>query len=127
MLTILLSIKPEFAHRIMAGTKKFEYRKRIPREPVDRIIVYSTCPECKVLGEVIVRGVLSGSYSSIWEQTKKDAGISRSKYREDFKGSSRAFAYILDGATAYEYPKDLASLGIDRAPQSFRCFKDDSL
>ena len=45
MATILLSIKPEYANKIFDGQKRYEYRKRIPKKEVSKIIVYSSAPE----------------------------------------------------------------------------------
>ena len=42
MKAILLSIKPEYVERILAGTKKYEYRKRLARNKSSILLVYST-------------------------------------------------------------------------------------
>ena len=87
MAVILLSIKPEYAEKIFAGTKKYEYRRHIASEKVEKIIVYSTAPVKQVIGEVDVDGILSMKMTPMWELTKHGAGISRDKYlftlRED--------------------------------------------
>ena len=123
MATILLSIKPEYVDRILSGDKKYEYRKHIPQEPVDRIIIYSTEPEKKVVGEVSVIGTLSMSPTALWERTKKDAGIARSKYRVYFKDVKKAFAFQLGKVTVYDSSRELADYGISQAPQSFTYLK----
>lgn len=119
MATILLSIKPEYSNRIMSGEKKFEYRKHVPQEPIEKIIVYSTDPEKSVVGEVLVSSVLVMSPSRLWEQTKSNAGISRAKYRLYFKGCKKAYAYQLGTIKKYDPPKELSDFGIVQAPQSF--------
>lgn len=119
MSIILLSIKPEYVKKIFSGEKKYEFRKHLPQEPVDRIIVYSTDPEQKVVGEMVVTGTLKMSPTRLWEQTKHSAGISREKYRKYFKGCKYALAYQLGETTLYESPKELLDYGISQAPQSF--------
>lgn len=54
MATILLSIKPEYANRIFDGSKKYEFRKHLPQKKIDKIVVYSTDPVQRVIGEVEV-------------------------------------------------------------------------
>ena len=103
----------------MSGTKKYEYRKRIAQKSVDNIIIYSTAPDKKVIGEVEVLGVISGSPTRIWELTKYDSGISRKKYREYFKGVKIAYAYILGEVKHYIPSKTLADYSVTIAPQSF--------
>ena len=72
--------------RILAGSKKYEFRKRLANRTVDKILMYSTAPIMKVVGEVEVVKTISSSPSALWEYTKKFAGISRDKYRKYFKG-----------------------------------------
>lgn len=119
MSTILLSIKPEYVKKIFEGTKKYEFRKHLSQKNVEKIVVYSSSPEQVVIGEVKVIGTLSMKPSPLWEFTKKEAGISRAKFREYFHGCTEAFAYKLGEATLYESPKSLNAYGIKQAPQSF--------
>ena len=95
MSTILLSIKPEYAKKIIDGTKKYEFRKRLAKHPVTKIIIYSTFPEKKVLGEVEVTGVLTESKMLLWETTKAFSGLSLDQYQDYFGNSVEANAYIL--------------------------------
>lgn len=124
MSTILLSIRPEFANRILDGTKKFEFRKRLASDNVRKIIIYSTAPEKKIVGEVEVIGTLSMKKAPLWEKTKKAAGISREKYREYFCGCTIAHAYVLGKVTKYEAALSLADIGLMQAPQSFVYISD---
>lgn len=119
MATILLSIKPEYVERIFSGIKKYEFRKHLPQEKVDKIVVYSTDPVQRVVGEVEVIGTLSMRPSPLWETTKTAAGISRAKYREYFKGYATAYAFQLGQVQVYDTPKTLDEMGIKSAPQSF--------
>ena len=119
MSVILLSVKPEYADKIFSGIKKFEFRRHVSSEKVEKIIIYSSAPVKKVIGEVAVVDVLSMKKSPLWEVTKKSAGISREKFREYFKDASIAYAYVLGDTTKYDEPKELSDFGIEKAPQSF--------
>lgn len=119
MNSILLSVRPEYVERIFSGTKLYEYRKRIPKKPVNKIIIYSTYPVMKVVGEVSIIGIISSNPTSIWEQTKSEAGISRKKYRLYFKGSKVAYALQLGETNLYNSPKLLNDFGVSSPPQSF--------
>ena len=56
---ILLSVKPVFVEEIMRGKKLFEYRKTIYKNRnISRIVVYSSSPVCRVVGEFDVKDVL---------------------------------------------------------------------
>jgi hypothetical protein len=54
----LLSIRPPYASAIFGGTKRFEFRRMIFREPVKSVVVYVTTPVCRVWGEFDVDQVI---------------------------------------------------------------------
>ena len=119
MKALLLSIKPEYVEKILQGEKKFEYRKRLAKEDVSYIYVYSTAPSMKVVASVHIEGHLSDSPTALWEKTKAAAGISRAKFRDYFRGCKTAYAYKLGKVEVFESPKNLADFGVAVAPQSF--------
>lgn len=119
MKALLLSIKPEYVEKILQGEKKFEYRKRLAKEDVSYIYVYSTAPSMKVVASVHIEGHLSDSPTALWEKTKADAGISRAKFRDYFRGCKTAYAYKLGKVEVFESPKNLSDFGVAVAPQSF--------
>lgn len=119
MATILLSIKPEYANRIFDGQKQYEYRKRIPKKEVSKIVVYSSAPEQAVIGEIEVIKTLKMKPTPLWNSTKANAGISRSKYRKYFSGCTMAYAFVIGSFEKYPTSKSLADFNIQSAPQSF--------
>lgn len=119
MKAILLSIKPEYVDRILAGTKKYEYRKRLARSDSSVLLVYSTSPVMKVVAKVEILGTICAAPSTLWEQTKSNAGISRKIYREYFHGCKTAYAYKLGKVEIFDPPRDLLDYNITLAPQSF--------
>lgn len=119
MRSILLSVNPEYVDKIFAGSKKYEYRKRLAIKTVDKILIYSTAPIMKVVGEAQVVETISASPTALWECTKKFAGISREKYRKYFKGCKVAYAYRLGQVMQYDPPKELGEFNVNLPPQSF--------
>jgi predicted transcriptional regulator len=85
MCQILLSIKPEYNKKIMCGDKKFEFRRRIPTRRVDKILIYSTAPEMKVIGEVDVCETVELTIVELWNKTKNNAGISEKDFSNTLK------------------------------------------
>lgn len=119
MCSILLSIKPEYAEKIFAGEKQFEFRRLIANKQPKKIVIYMTAPYSKVFGEVIVEKIIKKSPMALWKNTKKAAGISYSKFMEYFRGCETAYAYCLGKVKKYRSPKKLEEYGISAAPQSF--------
>ncbi|ADD03327.1 protein of unknown function DUF437 [Thermoanaerobacter italicus Ab9] len=121
MCQILLSIKPEYVDRIFEGTKRFEFRKvRYKRNDVDKIIIYSTSPIMKIVGEAEIVEIIEDTPSAVWEQTKEYAGIDKEFVDEYYKNKEKAVAYKLGKIKKYLKPLQLKDLGINAPPQSFR-------
>ncbi len=119
MNSIMLSIHPRFAHLIMSGEKRFEFRTRVARTAISRIVVYATFPECRVIGEVSVKDVLCNTPESIWEHTAEAAGINQVAFFDYFQNRDKAYAYSLHSPLKYAVPKELSDFGIALPPQSF--------
>ena len=112
MSTILLSIKPEYVRKILEGSKKYEFRRSVAKRKVDRILIYSTAPEMKVVAVVEVLGILKDSPKKLWEKTHAHAGISRPKFMDYYANRSVAYAYQLGELQKFDTPKTLAEYGI---------------
>lgn len=119
MAKIILSIKPKFAEKILAQKKSFEFRTKIPQKQVESILIYETAPFKKIVAEVKIVKIISGSPSEIWRQTKNKAGISKKAFNKYFKGHTIAYAYHLGQITVYTPPLTLENFGLSYPPQSF--------
>lgn len=119
MCNMLISINPQHVENIFNGTKKYEYRKIRCKQDVDKIIIYSTYPIKKIVGEAKVEKILEDSPDNIWEETKNYSGIDLKFYQQYFKDRSKAIAYKLTNIKKYNIPQELSSYGIKSAPQSF--------
>lgn len=118
---VLLSVKPEYAEKIFAGEKRFEFRKARFKREVDTVIVYATMPIGKIIGEFTIKDILSDTPSSLWKKTKEYAGISLSFFMKYFSGKEIGYAIEIYKPTRY----DVAKNPFDddpkfMAPQSFR-------
>lgn len=124
---IILSIKPEYANKILDGSKKFEFRKvSFSSSQVESVLIYATKPVGKVVGEFEVETVHVDAPQKIWNKTKKYAGIKKSFFDEYYKDRSVAVAIAVGKVQRYEEPIDLRSLGAElTAPQSFRYLPND--
>lgn len=119
---VLLSIKPEYAEKILNGTKRFEYRKAAPKNPDARtVVIYATMPVGKVVGEFEIAAVLRACPDALWERTKTASGISRAFFEEYFCGRDEAVALAVREPKRYLKPLELEEVsGSSTPPQSFR-------
>ena len=118
---VLLSIKPEYAKKIFSGEKKFEYRKRaFKNNEVNTVVVYSTMPVGRIIGEFYIKQIHQDSPESIWRKTKRYSGVDESFFNKYYDGRDLAFAIEVDSLVLYEKdidPKE--KIANFTAPQSF--------
>ena len=116
---ILISINPEHVQNIIAGIKKYEYRKIAAKQDISSIIIYETTPIKRIVAEAEIIDVLELPPDELWEQTKNESGISKAFFDRYFDNRTIAFAYKLGEIKVYDKPKTLMDYGIKAAPQSF--------
>jgi predicted transcriptional regulator len=118
---VLLSVKPQFAEAILAGTKTFEFRRLLfKREDVRTIVIYASSPTRKVVGEFTLDKVLTLKLDELWATTCNGSGIERSYFDEYFEGRSTGHALKVKETRRYRSPRCLRKdFGISHPPQSF--------
>jgi Uncharacterized conserved protein len=122
---VLLSIKPEYAEKILTGEKRFEYRKVRFSKHVSTVILYATSPVSRLVGEFEVDSVLEDVPTKLWEHTKEFSGITREFFRTYFSGRDKAVAIKIGVTKRYQSPQN-PNLGCAKftPPQSF-CYLQD--
>lgn len=116
---ILISINPEHVQNIIAGIKKYEYRKIAAKQDVSSIIIYETTPIKRIVAEAEIVDVLELPPEELWKQTKSESGISKVFFDRYFANRTIAYAYKLGEIKVYDTPRTLMDYGIKAAPQSF--------
>lgn len=125
---VLLSIKPEYVEQIMNGNKKFEYRKRIFKKEVESVIIYSTMPVGKIVGEFTIEKIINDSPEKIWNQTCNYSGVSEDFFMDYFSKHEEGFAIQIKDFLEYKEPispKEVFSNFV--APQSYMYVEEDKL
>lgn len=102
---VLLSIKPEYAFKIFDGTKKFEFRKVIFKNPnIKTVVVYASSPVQQVIGEFEIEEIFSFTPDDIWRMTKNFSGISKDFFFEYFADRDIAHAIKIKKTKKYRKP-----------------------
>lgn len=121
----LLSIKPEFVEKIFSGEKRFEYRKVAFTQQISKIVIYATSPVCRIVGEFDVEEIIESTPSSLWEQTKKDSGVTQRFFFQYFEGRKSGVAIRISGIKRYAQKiNPYESWEGFSPPQSFRYIRD---
>ena len=119
MRKLLMSINPEHVENILAGKKKFEFRKTKCKEQIDYIVIYATAPVMKVVAEVEVTDIIKDTPQKVWEKTSNAAGIDKEFFDCYYSGRETAVAYVLGRVTQLDSPRQLSDYGVRTAPQSY--------
>lgn len=120
---VLMSIKPKFVEEIFSETKTFELRKKIFKSFINTIVIYSSSPKKKVVGEIIIDKIISSTPKLLWKSYKNNLGISEKEYFKYYKNSKVAYAIKIKKVIKYKKELELKDFGIEKAPQSYQYIK----
>jgi predicted transcriptional regulator len=80
---LLVSIKPEFAFRILSGDKQIELRKSTPKVNYgDLVVIYATAPVKAIVGYCTVQEVVRDKPKNLWCLYGDIAGIDRRNFNQ---------------------------------------------
>ena len=125
MRSLLLSVKPTYAHLIFQGLKSVELRKRISHNIQDHhVLVYVSSPVQHLQGGFRVGNVWQGKPEEIWARVADRSLVSRQEFESYYKGKSIASALEIVDVWEFESPSDLTDLRNEFpnfvVPQSWR-------
>lgn len=117
---ILLSIKPEFSKKIFSGEKKYEFRRKIPKDNIKRVFVYESSPTKSIVGWFSIKRVLSGDPNRVWELCGKLSGIDEKIFFSYCNGNQKVYAIEIEKACKFKFPIMPEQIDIKfRPPQNF--------
>jgi predicted transcriptional regulator len=128
---VLLSVQPEFAKTLLAGTKTAEVRRRFPDQP-DGTVVYvcSSSPDKQLLGTLRTTAVHRCRPNSVWDRFRDTIGISRAYLNDYLDGATEAVIIEMRDPVKWERPISLGELRTHisvEPPQSFRYLSDEQV
>lgn len=122
--TLLLSLRPRFAHAILSGSKTVELRRRpINAAPGTTVILYASSPERAVVGTARLQEIRTSTPTDAWRHHRWSLGLNHDEFNAYLDGSSVAYLLLLHRARPLDQPLPLHHLREDgpfRPPQSFR-------
>lgn len=116
-----MSIHPEFAEAILAGTKQVEFRKRPIAGDVTHVVVYATAPVSAIVGAFTVRAQETADPETLWLRFAHVAGIGRLGFFDYFADHRDGVGIRVGEVLTLDAPMALAEgAGVCRPPQSFQ-------
>ncbi|MBA3986453.1 MAG: ASCH domain-containing protein [Flavobacteriales bacterium] len=119
-MNVILSIKPKYAKSILSGEKKVEFRKTKFARDVDRIYIYSSSPEQRIIGYFLIENIVEDTPEKLWRKFKDVGAVTRSDFFEYYSKKNIAYAIRIKSCKKFKRPinpKDLFEKFT--APQSY--------
>lgn len=124
----LMSIRPEFAERLLSGEKRVEFRRRPAARNLTHILIYATSPVRAVVGVAEIERLEQGTPERLWREFRSVGGIGRSDFFEYFADTERGCAYVVRRIWPCTSPIPLGRKGLPAtAPQAFQYLQPSTL
>lgn len=108
---ILISLKPKYAGKILAGSKLIEIRKRFSSKWIGcKAVLYASSPQRALVGEATVNSVTSGLPADIWSEFGPGMGCTLDEFTAYVGSASKVFAVELGDIIPYREPISLAQV-----------------
>ncbi len=124
MKDILLSIKTEYAQKILSSEKLFEFRGWIWKKDVNYVYIYASGEIKKIVAKFKIDKILEDTPNNIWSIAKDKAGVSKELYYSyvESYNYNKIFAIKIDNLKILDRNKyiSLIDLDIKNAPQKFK-------
>jgi predicted transcriptional regulator len=128
--TVLFSIRPFYANKILAGQKTVELRRRFPEVGMSgsTAMIYCTSPVKAIVGSAQIRDVHKLPLSRLWRSHGGAACIAKDDFNEYFSGQDHGYAIILTGAKTLKSRLTASDLEAEFGivpPQSYRYLTEE--
>lgn len=113
---ILISIHKKYCDKIISGEKKVEFRKKVPKEGIEKVFVYETRSKrkCKLIGYFTIKEIVHDTIGNLWDCYKEISGINKEGFYEYFKNYEKGYAIVID--KFYYAP---IKIDIKKSPQTY--------
>ena len=128
---LFISVRPEFAEKIVAKEKTIELRKIKPHVEIgDYIIIYASSPIKSVVGFGVIKQIIETTPELMWSEFSDLLGIDKQRFDSYYKEKERAIGIEIEGIKKVR-PIPLVNLRkIDpdfHPPQIFRYISNEDI
>lgn len=94
---LIISVKPEFAKKIINGEKTIELRKSSPQKvgKENYVIIYVTSPIKKIWGICKISDIIKDDPRCFWNKYGNQTGVTKKQFEDYYKYSKTAFGIVL--------------------------------
>jgi len=124
---VILSIKPKYAQAIMSGKKQVEFRKKIFKRNVDKVFVYSSSPEKRIVGFFTIKGVVEDTPQILWQKFREIGSIKEEDFFNYYSGTDLGYSILIETFKKFKMGIDPADFFENFcAPQSYIYLEENS-
>lgn len=100
---ILISIKSEYAQKIVSGEKRVEIRKQFSMKWSGcRVSIYASGQKHSIVGEAFIKNVVYDKPENVWEKFHNQIGCTKEEFDKYTESKSEVYAVVLENAIPYE-------------------------
>jgi len=119
-MNVLLSIKPKYVEKIIAGTKKYEFRRSIFKKYVENIYIYESAPHQRIIGFFPFQGFIFDTTDNLWDKCNISGGVSKEEFYAYFQEKKFGYAIIINSLKTLDVPiNPFETIPNFTPPQSF--------
>jgi predicted transcriptional regulator len=101
---LFISIKPEYANKIISKEKTCELRKHRPNvKSGDYVIIYATVPVKAVIGFGKIKAIIETTPTNMWNENSDKLGIKKDAFDKYYKDTNRAIGIELSSICKFEF------------------------
>ena len=105
-MNVLLSIKPKYANAILAGEKLVEFRKLVFKREIERVYIYSSSPEQRIIGYFTIEDIISDTPVELWKQFSKVGSIAKEDFFEYFANKEVGYSIEIKSVNRFRKSKN---------------------
>ena len=105
-MNVLLSIKPKYANAILAGEKLVEFRKLVFKREIERVYIYSSSPEQRIIGYFTIEDIISDTPVELWKQFSKVGLIAKEDFFDYFANKEVGYSIKIKSVNRFRKSKN---------------------
>ena len=121
-MNLIISIKPQFVEKILSGEKKYEFRRRIYKQKVEKIYIYQTLPQQGIVAYFTPGEIIKDTPQNLWDRFSQVSGTTEEHLIGYLHDLDEAYAIEITNLKIFDEP--FIPEGI-KAPQSYKYINFD--
>lgn len=94
---MILSLKPQYAERVLNKTKRMELRRKFSKKWTgSNVLIYSSSPTRAIVAKVRIKAVIKDNPVSMWLKWSQDIDCDMEEYEHYTKDTTEIYGIILD-------------------------------